>query len=136
MTLGGRGFNGRRARVNRIRGNIMESLTNSAVDARSYPLNTASSPLLSAYREQFGIGVGGPLYIPKIYNGADKTSFFVNYQLQRSKSAFDSYSTVPTSDERVGDFSAAPTIYMPGLARRSPGTRFLRRCSILRPSPC
>jgi hypothetical protein len=123
-TLGGRGLNGRRPRINRIRGNLMEQLTNSAVDARPYPLNTSSPPLLSSYREQFAIGLGGPLYIPKIYNGRDKTFFFFNYQLQRSKSAFDSYSTVPTLEQRNGDFSGQPVIYKPQAGALGPRTPF------------
>lgn len=120
--IGGLG-NGRRPQINRIRGNMMESLTNSAVDAHPYPLNAAQSRLISSYRDQFAIGFGGPLYIPKIYNGKDKTNFFFNYQLQRSKNAFDNYSTVPSVAERGGDFSGEPTIYEPQpnpLASRPP----------------
>jgi len=132
--IGGRG-NGRRPQINRIRGNMMEQLANSAVDAHPYPLNVAQSPLISSYREQFGIGMGGPLYIPKIYNGRDNTSFFFNYQLQRSKSAFDNYATVPTSAERGGDFSGVvipsgalagttPIIYDPQSNPSGPRTPF------------
>lgn len=124
MTLGGRGMFGRRPQINRIRGNMMEQLTNSAVDARSYPLNTPTSPLLSSYREQFAVGLGGPLYIPKVYDGRDTTTFYFNYQLQRSKSAFDSYSTVPTQAERNGDFSGGPTIYEPQPGPLGPRTAF------------
>jgi len=51
--------------------------------------------------------VGGPLTIPKIYHGKDKTSFFLNYNLQRSRTPFDSLATVPTAAERAGDFSQA-----------------------------
>lgn len=132
--IGGRG-NGRRPQINRIRGNVMEQLANSAVDAHPYPLNVAQSPLISSYREQFGIGMGGPLYIPKIYNGKDNTSFFFNYQLQRSKSAFDNYASVPTPAERGGDFSGVvipsgplagttPIIYDPQSNPSGPRTPF------------
>src|SRR5579862_3432659 len=124
MTLGGRGMNGRRPQINRIRGNMMDELSNSAVDARAYPLNTPTTRLLSSYREQFAIGFGGPLYIPKVYDGKDKTSFFFNYQLQRNKGAFDSYSTVPTLSERNGDFSAEPVIYEPQSGPLGPRTPF------------
>lgn len=124
MTFGGRGMNGRRPQINRIRGNMMDELSNSAVDARSYPLNTPTSPLLSSYREQFAVGFGGPLYIPKVYDGKDKTSFFFNYQLQRNKGGFDSYSTVPTPAERNGDFSGEPVIYDPQSGLLGPRTPF------------
>jgi hypothetical protein len=95
--------------VNRLRGNIMESYTNSVFDAHPYPLNVAESPQIPSYSEQFNATVGGPLVIPKIYNGGNKTSFFVNYNLTRGKSPFDSFATVPTPAERTGDFSQAQT---------------------------
>jgi hypothetical protein len=93
--------------VNRLRGNIMESYTNSVFDAHPYPLNLAESPQIPSYTEQFVGSIGGPLVIPKIYNGGNKTSFFVNYSLTRGKSPFDSVATVPTLLERMGDFSQA-----------------------------
>lgn len=113
IMFSGRGGPGR-PRVNRLRGNIWESYSNSALDARPYALNGTESPQIASYSENFGVSVGGPLVIPKIYNGADKTSFFVNYSLGRSKSPFDSYATVPTAAERGGDFSGAgATLYDP-----------------------
>jgi hypothetical protein len=104
---GGGNWAGGRARVNRLRGNIMESYTNSVFDAHPYPLNVAESPQIPSYSEQFVGSIGGPLVIPKIYNGGNKTSFFVNYNLTRGKSPFDSIATVPTLLERTGDFSQA-----------------------------
>ncbi|MFB3921451.1 MAG: carboxypeptidase regulatory-like domain-containing protein [Terriglobia bacterium] len=101
------GWAGRRAQVNRIRGNFNEQYSNSALDARPYPLNTTNSQRIPSYSEQAGIGFGGPLVIPRIYNGAEKTSFFVNYGFTRARRAFDSFSTVPTPEERAGDFSNA-----------------------------
>ena len=86
--------------MNRLRGNIMESYTNSVFDAHPYPLNVAESPQIPSYSEQFVGSIGGPLVIPKIYNGGNKTSFFVNYNLTRGKSPFDSFATVPTPLER------------------------------------
>jgi hypothetical protein len=104
---GGGNWARNRARVNRLRGNFFEQYTNSALDAHPYPLNITQSPQIPAYSQQFGGSIGGPLAIPKVYNGGNKTSFFVNYQLQRSKNPFDSYGTVPTLAERAGDFSQA-----------------------------
>lgn len=118
------GFGGRRPQINRVRGNLMESYSNSAVDAHPYPLNVAESPQIPSYRERAAGGLGGPLVIPKIYNGRDKTTFFFNYMLQRARSPFDSFATVPTAAERLGDFSqtvipsgpqagTVPTLYNP-----------------------
>ena len=129
------GWAGRRGQANRIRGNFSEQYSNSALDARPYPLNTANSARIAAYSEQVGIGFGGPLVIPKIYNGAEKTSFFVNYNLTRGRSPFDSFATVPTLAERAGDFSqaqitsgplagAVPVIYDPLSNPAGPRTAF------------
>jgi len=120
--LGGGGGGGRRAQVNRVRGNIFESYGNSALNALPFPLNVAGeTPEIPYYQEQFGVSIGGPLVIPKIYHGQDKTSFFINYNLQRNRSPFDILSTVPTMLQREGNFSqpggsnagTVPTIYNP-----------------------
>ena len=121
---GARGWGRNRAQVNRIRGNLTEQYTNSGFDAHPYPLNVAESPRIPSYQETFGFSLGGPLVIPKIYNGSNKTSWFASYNLQRGKTGLDSFSTVPTAAERGGDFSDAviasgqyagmvPTIYDP-----------------------
>jgi trimeric autotransporter adhesin len=122
---------GRRPRVNTIRGNIFETYSNSALDARPFPLNRAAEPQIPYYNNTYGISVGGPLSIPKIYpNGADKTSFFVHYHTILSTSPSDLFDTVPTLAERNGDFSdavvdgAVPTIYQPSSGPLGPRTPF------------
>jgi trimeric autotransporter adhesin len=134
--FGGRGgmffFGGaRRPRVNKIRGNLFDTYSNSGVDARPFPLNRTSEPQIPYYSDVFGISLGGPLSIPKIYpNGANKTSFFVHYHTIRSTSPFDLFDTVPTLTERNGDFSdalvdgAVPTIYQPSSGPLGPRTPF------------
>ncbi len=132
---GAGGWAARHAQVNRIRGNFFDSYTNSAFDAHPYPLNILNSPQIPAFTEQAGINLGGPLVIPKIYDGRDRTSFFVHYNLIRGKDPFDSFGTVPTPDQRAGDFSQAqitsgplagmvPTIYDPLSSASGPRTPF------------
>ena len=110
--------------VNRIRGNFTEQYTNSGFDAHPYPLNVAESPQIPSYRETFGFSLGGPLVIPHVYRGGNKTSWFASYNLQRGRTGLDSFSTVPTAAERLGSFSdtviasgpyagTVPTIYDP-----------------------
>src|SRR5579863_6581329 len=129
------GGGGRRPRVNRIRGNFLESYTNSAFDARPYPLTVASSAQIPAYTEQTNLSLGGPLYIPHILNSKDNTNFFINYNLQHNKSPFDSYASVPSALQRQGDFSESvipsgalagttPTIYEPQTGTLGPRTPF------------
>jgi hypothetical protein len=124
----------RRPGANRIRGNVFDSYTNSAFDARPYPLNTPSQPQAPFYREMFGVSLGGPLNIPKIYNGSNKTSFFVNFNMLRGTSPQNILASLPTAAERQGDFSATtivsgpdagtmPVIYQP-TASLGPRTAF------------
>jgi hypothetical protein len=54
---------------------------------------------------EFGGTVGGPVYIPGVYNGHDKTFFFFDYLGQRNNIPFPFTSTVPTAKSRNGDFS-------------------------------
>jgi len=110
--------------VNRVRGNFMDQFTNSGFDAHPYPLNVAESPRIPSYRETFGFTLGGPLVIPHVYRGGNKTSWSASYNLQRGRTGLDNFSTVPTLEEREGDFAdtviasgpyagSAPTIYDP-----------------------
>ena len=55
----------------------------------------------------YGGGVGGPVVIPKIYNGRNKTFFFANLELYRTFGLGIGYVTMPTAGMRNGDFSQA-----------------------------
>jgi hypothetical protein len=90
--------------VNRVRFNFFNRYENSVWDARPYSLNQATPPKISHYDEHFGASLGGPVYLPHIYDGRDRTFFFANYNLDRRESPIDSFSTVPTSQERSGNF--------------------------------
>lgn len=59
-------------------------------------------------RNDYGFTVGGPVDIPKVYNGHDKTFFFFNWEQYREFQNINNQSiTVPTQAYRNGDFSAA-----------------------------
>ena len=61
-------------------------------------------------RNDYGFTIGGPVWIPKIYNGHDKTFFFVNFEQFRETQIIASNNlriTVPTADYRNGNFAAA-----------------------------
>ena len=62
----------------------------------------------------FGASMGGPVTIPKIYNGKNKTFVWAAWEGYRQKSPLSNGYTVPTTAERTGDFSKSPyTIYDP-----------------------
>ncbi len=103
-----------RQQVNRIHWGFVNTYQNSAFDARPYSLTEPNPPKISFYNEKLGFNAGGPLVIPHIYDGSDKTFFFVNYTLGRQQEPIDSFSTVPTVAERGGDFCGVVTeLYNP-----------------------
>jgi hypothetical protein len=57
-------------------------------------------------RNDFGGTLGGPVYIPKIYNGRNKTFFFWNYEQFLETTQYGFTDTVPTPAFLKGDFSA------------------------------
>jgi hypothetical protein len=59
-------------------------------------------------RNDYGFTFGGPVRIPKLYNGRDKTFFFVNFeQFRQGNVTSNGIATVPTKAYRNGDFSTA-----------------------------
>jgi trimeric autotransporter adhesin len=111
--FGGRGRLNRQT-VNRVRFSFYDRYENSAFDAKPYSITGNQVPKPSHYDERFGGNLGGPLNIPHIYNGSDRTYFFINYQHEIQSSALDTYSTVPTAAERSGDFCGlGVTLYNP-----------------------
>src|SRR5437764_1109569 len=54
---------------------------------------------------RFGGVVGGPVYVPKVYNGKDRTFFFTTYERLKDNIAEPQLFTVPTAKMRTGDFS-------------------------------
>src|SRR5262249_51542462 len=65
---------------------------------------SVTSPRLN--RNQFGANFGGPVWIPKIYKGTDKTFFFFNWESgYAAQGASSAFRTVPTEAMRNGDFT-------------------------------
>src|SRR5579862_3999982 len=128
--FGGRGRLNRQT-VNRVRFSFYDRYENSAFDAKPYSLTGNQVPKPSHYDERFGGNLGGPLKIPHIYNGSDRTYFFINYQHEIQSSALDTYSTVPTTAERSGDFCGlGVTIYNPFSNFTGPRTPLGNGCQI------
>jgi len=58
-------------------------------------------------RNQFGANIGGPVYIPKLYHGLNKTFFFFNWESgYAAQGASAAYRIIPPAAIRTGDFSA------------------------------
>src|SRR6185437_15693872 len=94
-----------RQRANQVHASLYDQYSNSAFNARPYSLNQANPPKIAAWNERFGGNLGGPLRPPHVYNGTNRTFFFVNFDGTWARNAVDQFSTVPTLAERGGDFS-------------------------------
>lgn len=96
--------------TNQFHGALWEFLRNQAMDARGY-FESALPPLR---QNQYGASVGGPVWIPKIYNGKNKTFFYAAWEGFRLRSANETGVLGPTDAMRNGDFSAlGVSIYDP-----------------------
>ena len=91
--------------TNAIHGSLFETARNNAIGiakARQNPANFSAPPLI---RNEFGGSVGGPIWIPKVYNGKNKTFFFFAYERFSLRQSSNELVTVPTVAMRNGDFS-------------------------------
>jgi hypothetical protein len=88
--------------TNRYHGSLFEYLQNDALDANPYGFNGKAPKHFNT----FGGSLGGPLSIPHMYNGRDKTFFFADYEGNRRTTAVAQQFLVPTVNERNGDLTA------------------------------
>ena len=89
---------------NKVHGSLFETTRNSAIGVARRRQDFYAKPPHSI-RNEFGGSVGGPVYLPKVYNGKDRTFFFTSYELLRSVSASTLSGSVLTMAMRQGDFS-------------------------------
>ena len=105
--------------TNQIHGVLFEFLRNDKLDARNFFALTRDV----LKRNQFGGGIGGPVVLPKLYHGKDRTFFFVNYEGMRQRAGQVFNNIEPSNAQRAGDFSGAGLnrIYDPLTKAQFPG---------------
>jgi outer membrane receptor protein involved in Fe transport len=97
-----------KAGSNNYHGTAYEFLRNEKLDAKNYAFTTARPPKDPFKWNQFGFTLGGPVLIPKIFNGKNRLFFMTNYEWFRQRRNVQALFTVPTAASRNGDFSALP----------------------------
>jgi hypothetical protein len=120
-----------RSGTNELHGTLYEFVRNDALAANSFFFNREGRERQTRRYNRFGGTVGGPVIIPKIYNGRDKTFFFTSYEGIRPITPSLETLTVPTEDFRRGDFSsllnrATPLYVYDPLTARVEGDRVVR----------
>jgi outer membrane receptor protein involved in Fe transport len=90
--------------TNQIHGSAWEFLRNNKFDSRNYfdPIG----PVPQYQQNQFGATIGGPVVIPHVYDGRNRTFFFGDYEGYRVRQAQTQVAFVPPTAWRTGDFSS------------------------------
>lgn len=91
--------------TNQFHGSAYDYLRNRALDANSWTNNTQGLPRSVDTQNDFGATAGGPVYIPKVYDGRDKSFFFFAYEGFRFNTGGTSILSLPPESFRNGDFS-------------------------------
>ncbi len=95
-----------RGGTNDFHGEGYEFFKNDALNAADWNSNRLGVPKAPFHDNVFGFTFGGPVAIPKIYSGKDKTFFFLNFEADRhSSGSYSNLMSVPTVAETKGDFS-------------------------------
>ncbi len=76
-----------------------------AVNANNWFSNARGGTLPDSTRDNYGGTIGGPVYLPKLYNGKNRTFFFADYDRVQASSATTALGSVPTAQQLGGDFS-------------------------------
>jgi trimeric autotransporter adhesin len=103
---GGGTFNATlRGGTNRMHGSLFGTIRETNWLANTFFSNQAGIPILSQPFKNYGDSLGGPIRIPKLYDGRNKTFFFVTTEGYRMFDAATTVESVPTALERIGNFS-------------------------------
>src|SRR5262249_59241114 len=111
--------------TNQFHGVLYEYFSNEDLDANSYFNNLRNIPRSLNRQNLFGATIAGPIRLPKIYDGRNKTFFSFGYQGTRSFVPVTSTATVPSVAMRSGNFAGQATIMDPATTVPA-GTSFAR----------
>ncbi|MBM3787566.1 MAG: hypothetical protein FJW30_24690 [Acidobacteria bacterium] len=95
--------------TNTLHGSMFEFLRNSRMDANNWFANASGAKLAKFQRNEYGASAGGPFILPKVYDGKNKTFWFMVYEGRRQRSASTRFFTLPTNEQMGGDFSRTLT---------------------------
>src|ERR1700750_206373 len=87
--------------TNAFHGSLFEYLQNDALDAHVYNFAAKAPKRFNT----FGGSIGGPLLIPHLYNGHDRTFFFFDYEGNRRRTSQAQQYAVPSVQDRMGDLT-------------------------------
>jgi len=122
-----------RSGTNDLHFSAYEFLRNDKLNANDFFANRSGTNRAPFRFNQFGGSIGGPVVIPKLYDGRNRTFFFVNTEIVRFVQGIIFTSVLPDPRHLTGDLSTARladgravTVYDPGTTVRNPAGGFLR----------
>jgi hypothetical protein len=92
--------------TNTLHGTVYDFFQNSGLNANDAYSVATGTPRSAFHQNQYGFTVGGPVYIPKVFDGKNKMFFFASLEKLRNRGESQFHAYVPTTDERNGNFSA------------------------------
>jgi hypothetical protein len=93
--------------TNAYHGDVYDLFRNEDMDANSWGNNYFGLPRNRDRQNDYGFNIGGPVWLPHIYNGRNKTFFFFSWEQYRQTQGLTTTTTVPTQAEISGNFSAS-----------------------------
>ncbi len=96
--------------TNSLHGTAYHFFRNSALDANLYFARGQGRKLAAFSANTYGFALGGPVLLPKIYDGRNKTFWFTSFEGAREGNGQDNTLSVPTAKMRTGDFSEVPQV--------------------------
>ena len=114
--------------TNELHGTAYEYFINEKLAANSFDNNAYGTARGPRKQNNYGVAVGGPLFVPKVYNGKNKSFWFFNYEASHRRTGYLSgFRTVPTAAFKQGDFSALPqAIFDPASTVQNPDGSYSR----------
>ena len=94
-----------RSGTNDLHGSLYYFHQNSALNANYFFPRGQGQKLPAFASNLFGFSIGGPILLPRVYNGRNRTFFFYNYEGAREGNGQSTIANVPTLRMRSGDFS-------------------------------
>jgi Carboxypeptidase regulatory-like domain len=95
--------------TNQLHGTAYDYVMNSVFNAAGFDNNAYGTPKAPFKQNSFGVAAGGPLLVPKVYNGTNRSFWFFSYEGDRRRTGtISGYRTLPTSAFKQGDFSVVP----------------------------
>ena len=91
--------------TNRVHAAAYEYLRRTALDANQFASNAAGQPRAKRTIDQWGGEIDGPVRIPHLYNGKDRTFFMFSVEQYSESTPQPALGSVPTAAQREGDFS-------------------------------